>query len=438
MNQAPVVTATDPINVAHGANPLASSLFSVSDADGDAITKYQFWDSTADAASGHWVVNGVAQGAGMAIDVTAAQLAQTTFQSGSGTDDLWVRASDGTDWGAWQEFHVTAPVNQAPVVTATDPINVAHGANPLASSLFSVSDADGDAITKYQFWDSTADAASGHWVVNGVAQGAGMAIDVTAAQLAQTTFQSGSGTDDLWVRASDGTDWGAWQEFHVTAPVNQAPVVTATDPINVAHGANPLASSLFSVSDADGDAIAKYQFWDSTADAASGHWVVNGVAQGAGMAIDVTAAQLAQTTFQSGSGTDDLWVRASDGTDWGAWQEFHVAAPVDAEPVVTGGDVSLALNDTVGAATLFSVTDTDDAHMAAYQFWDSTVGANTTHFAINGLDQAAGQAIDVLVQNIASVNLVAGSTVGTDQLWVRANDGMQWSDWHSFMATSHA
>ena len=43
------------------------------------------------------------------------------------------------------------------------------------------------------------------------------------------------------------------------------------------------------------------------------------------MAIDVTAAQLTQTTFQSGSGTDDLWMRASDGTDWGAWKAFHVA-----------------------------------------------------------------------------------------------------------------
>jgi hypothetical protein len=240
------------------------------------------------------------------------------------------------------------------------------------------------------------------------------------------------------VRANDGTDWGAWQEFHVTAPVDAKPVVTATDPINVAHGANPLASSLFSVSDADGDAIIKYQFWDSTADPASGHWVVDGVAQTTSVAIDVTAAQLAQTTFQSGSGTDDLWVRANDGTDWGAWQEFHVTAPVDAKPVVTGGDVSLALNDTVGAATLLSVTDADDAHMAAYQFWDSTVGANTAHFAINGVDQAAGQSINVLAQNIASVNLVAGSTAGTDQLWVRANDGMQWSDWHSFTAASHA
>jgi hypothetical protein len=100
--------------------------------------------------------------------------------------------------------------------------------------------------------------------------------------------------------------------------------------------------------------------------------------------------------------------------------------------------VSLALNDTVGAATLLSVTDADDAHMAAYQLWDSTVGANTALFAINGVDQAAGQSINVLAQSIASVNLFAGSMAGTDQLWVSANDGMQWSDWHSFMATSLA
>ena len=65
-------------------------------------------------------------------------------------------------------------------------------------------------------------------------------------------------------------------------------------------------------SDGDGDAIAKYQLWDSTADPASGHWLVNGTAQGANQAIDVTAAQLAQTSFQSGSGSDTVYVRAFD------------------------------------------------------------------------------------------------------------------------------
>src|SRR5437588_9189358 len=85
------------------------------------------------------------------------------------------------------------------------------------STLFTVSDPFSDPpfndqMTAYQFWDSTADPASGHFVVNGVAKDALKVIDVTAAQLSQTTFQSGSGTDDLWVRASDnGNQWSAWQ-----------------------------------------------------------------------------------------------------------------------------------------------------------------------------------------------------------------------------------
>jgi hypothetical protein len=43
-------------------------------------------------------------------------------------------------------------------------------------------------------------------VLNGVAQGTNQEIDVTSPQLAQLTYQSGSGVGTLWVRASDGTE----------------------------------------------------------------------------------------------------------------------------------------------------------------------------------------------------------------------------------------
>jgi hypothetical protein len=56
------------------------------------------------------------------------------------------------------------------------------------------------------------------------------------------------------------------------------------------HNQNIAASSLFSVTDADHDSIAKYEFWDSTTIAASGHWSVGGVAQGTNQNIDITAA----------------------------------------------------------------------------------------------------------------------------------------------------
>ena len=64
-----------------------------------------------------------------------------------------------------------------PVVTAPD-FAASHNQNIAASALFSVTDGNGDAITKYQFWDSTTDSASGHWVVNGMVQGTNQAIDL--------------------------------------------------------------------------------------------------------------------------------------------------------------------------------------------------------------------------------------------------------------------
>jgi hypothetical protein len=83
-----------------------------------------------------------------------------------------------------------ALANHAPVATAPD-FTATHSQNIAASSLFSVTDADNDSITKYRFWDSTADPASGHFVIGGVAQGTNQAIDVTAAQLAARRFRAG-------------------------------------------------------------------------------------------------------------------------------------------------------------------------------------------------------------------------------------------------------
>ena len=427
LDNAAMTSASDR-SASHNQSFAAGSLFSVSDADGDAITYYHLYDSTSDPASGHWVVGGVAQPASQALTITAAQLSSTTFQSGSGSDDLWVQAWDGFMWGPWKEFHVNAPVDHTPAVTASDR-SASHNQSFAAGSLFSVSDSDGDAITAYNLYDSTPDAASGNWVVGGVAQGANRSISITAAQLAGTTFQSGSGSDDLWVQAFDGIAWGAWKEFHVNAPVDRAPVVTASNR-SATHLQSFAAASLFSVSDADGDAMTAYKLYDSTADATSGHWVVGGVAQGASQTIMITAAQLASTSFQTGSGSDDLWISASDGSMWSPWVEFHVTAPVDHLPVVNASDRSATHLQSFTAASLFSVSDSDGDAITAYQFWDSTDGVTSGHWVLGGVAQNAGQAIDVSAAQLSSASFQSGS--GSDDLWVRANDGAAWGAWKEF------
>jgi hypothetical protein len=84
--------------------------------------------------------------------------------------------------------------------------------------LFTASDADNDPLT-YYLYDNTPDAASGHFTVNGMVQLANQMIAVSAAQLAQTTFTAGSGvSDDLFVNAYDGIDFGQRAEFHVNVP----------------------------------------------------------------------------------------------------------------------------------------------------------------------------------------------------------------------------
>ena len=424
---APVASASDRA-VTKNASLAASSLFSASDSDGDAMTAFRFWDSTADASSGHFAINGVAQGVNQNINVSAAQLAQTTFLTGTTADDLWVQVFDGILWSGWKEFHLTPPVNHAPVVAATDQA-VAKNASLAASSLFSASDSDGDTMTAFRFWDSTADASSGHFAINGVVQGTNQNINVSAAQLAQTTFQTGTTADDLWVQVFDGTAWSAWKEFHLTPPVNHAPVATASD-FTATHNQNIAASSLFSASDADGDTITQYQFWDSTSDPASGHFVVGGVVQGTNQNIDVSAAQLANTTFQSGSGSDDLWVRAFDGSTWSSWKEFHVNAPANHAPVVTGSDFTATANQTTAVSNLFSVTDVDGDAITNFQFWDSSTSGSSGHFAIGGAAQGTNQNIDVSASQLANTSFVGGTT--PDDLWVRAYDGNQWSQWHEF------
>jgi aspartate 1-decarboxylase len=250
---------------------------------------------------------------------------------------------------------VPAPVDQAPIVTAQNQWMMRHQ-SIAASSLFTATDPDGDTITTYALNDPT---GKGYFVVNGVVQASNTEIDLTAAQLAQTIYQSDSGSggwgvEQLSIRASDGALWSAWQTATVTvvAPNEKAPIVTSSDLTTLA-GQTFAASSLFAVSDFNGDPIVTYALKDVTG---SGHFVVNGVAQASNTEIDLTAAQLAQTTFVAGSGTDQLSIRASDGFLWGKWQSF--TANVSPTPVIDDGATLELASAYLGTVTFASTTGT--------------------------------------------------------------------------------
>jgi len=369
-------------------------------------------------------------------------VAQVSFVTGTVSDLLHIRAYDGQAWSApenasWSSFVLIPPPNHAPVV-ATANKSASHGQSYALSSLITVSDADSDPITKYQLWDASDDAGSGYFVINGVVQAARTVIDLTPSQVAQTSFVAGIGASDtVHIRAYDGFAWsapdnGAWSPFTVSVPPNHAPVV-ATAPMAASHSQTIALSSLITVSDSDSDPITKYQLWDGVSDPLSGHFVINGVAQAERSILEITASQVAQTSFVTGIVSDTLQIRAYDGGAWsapdnGAWSPFTVTVPTNHAPVLTTSDLTRTHNQSQALSSLITVNDADGDSITAYQLWDSTAGGGSGHFEIAGVAQAERAVIDITAAQLAQTTFVTGNLAsGGDTLQIRAFDGFAWS-----------
>ena len=281
-----------------------------------------------------------------------------------------------------------------------------------ASDLFGLVDTDGNPITRYALFDTN---GYGHWVINGVAQASNTAIDITAAELSKTSYVFGSAAETLHVRINDGAAWGGWQSFTASPYVNHAPVVT-THPIVAMFDTSLDVSYLFSAVDPDGDAITKYQLWDSTPGSKSGHWVVNGVAQGTGTAIDVTADQLAHTSFHTAiTDPELLWACAFDGVAWSDWKSFTITVPADGDypgpgpnhkPVVTAQDTSALHGQSLAASALFSAQDIDGDAITWYEVWDSTDDASSGSWVLDGVRTQSKVAIEVAADQLANLDFL--------------------------------
>jgi RTX calcium-binding nonapeptide repeat (4 copies) len=427
-NHAPVLTISPNVTANAGQTLSMASLFTATDADGDAI-KYYFHDNGLAANSGHFVVNGLVIADGTDFSLTAAQLAQASFVAGAqGTsDDLYVQLSDGKADSSLSVVHVSVPTNRAPVLTITSPnVTGITGEAFFMSELFTATDPDGDAI-KYYFHDGGTAANSGHFFVNGAMIADGADFSLTAAQAQQAFFIAGArGTsDDLYVQLSDGKAVSSLGIVHVSVP-DHAPVLTIPSTnVSAGTGQTSAMSDRFNASDPDGDAI-KYYFHDNGLAANSGHFVVNGAVIADGTDFSLTAAQLAQTTFVAGaSGTsDDLYVQLSDGAAVSSLGVIHVSVPANHAPVlaIPSANVTAAGSQTFSMSDLFSATDADGDSLRFY-FHDNSLTANSGHFVVNGSVVADGTDFSITSAQLAQTNFVAGATGTSDDLYVQLSDG---------------
>jgi hypothetical protein len=441
-NATPVATISDhSLHVTQWAK--VDSWMNVSDADNDTVTKYQFWDSGSAATSAYfWTPTNSHWAANTTVEVSASDLANVWIQGGTatGSETLWVRAFDGTDWGAWDTFALTTTTNTVPVAAINDQsLHVNQWVKP--QGWLSTTDAEGDTITQYQFWDGGGGADSGYfWSSTNAHWAAGTAIDVSASDLGNFWLRTGAtaGSETMYVRAFDGTAWGAWDSFAL-ASTNAAPTATVNDhTLNAAQWAQLV--NWTATSDADGDAITKYQIWDGGGAANSAYfWTPTNSHVAAGTAVDVAAADLANVWIQGGTaaGSDTMYIRAFDGSAWGNWDAFTVTSLANHAPVASINNQTLHLNEWNQIGNLLSYSDADAHPATAYQFWDGGGAANSAYFWTPGNSHwAAGVAIDVAAADLSNVWVQGGAATGTDNMYVRAFDGIDWSAWHAYAVTT--
>ncbi len=415
-----------------------------SDANGDPAIQYQFWDDGLASNSGYfWTPSNPHQPAGQAITVAASDLGNVWVRGGTtpGSETMWVRAYDGSLWGAWDSFTLVTNPNTAPVATVAD-----HSLHTnewsRVDSWISYTDADGSAATSYQFWDGGAAGSSGYfWTPSNPHHAAGETITVAANELANVWVRGGkaAGSETLWVRAFDGSDWSTGDTFNLTTLPNNPPVATIAD-----HSLHTnewsRVDSWISYADADGNAATTYQFWDGGPAASSAYfWTPSNPQHAAGETITVAASDLANVWLRGGQavGSETLWVRAFDGSDWSSWDTFNLTTVPNNPPVATIADHSLHTNEWSRVNSWISYADPDGNAATTYQFWDGGPGASSGYFWTPSNPQhPAGETITVAASDLANVWLRGGQAVGSETLWVRAFDGSDWSTWDTFNLTT--
>ena len=435
-NRTAVVVTASP-TLGQGQSVALSSLFSASDADADTITQYKISDP---AGQGTVHLNGarnlasVSDSANGVYIIAASDLSKLTYCAGSdkGSERLAISAYDGKGWGVAANATITL-ANRAAVVTTVSP-TLAQGQSVAVSSLFSASDPDGDAIAQYKIVDR---AGQGTVQLNGArnlasaADAANGVYVVAATDLSRLTYVAGSdkGSEALAISAYDGINWGAAVNATVTL-ANRAAVVTTSSP-TLAQGRSVALSSLFSASDADGDAITLYRIADP---AGQGTVRLNGarnlasVSDAANGIYVVAATDLSKITYSAGSdkGRESLAISAYDGKCWGL-SVLSTITLADRTPVVTMGNFAVGRTGAQVVASIASATDPDSDAISRWRIVDPTgLGSIQLNGAVN-LSKAANM-IEVSAADFGKLSYVgASSKAGTETLTISAYDGQLWS-----------
>ncbi len=427
-NLRPTVTAVGSPRVAGSQSIAASEIFNVTDLDGDAIESYLIADQNPNFGSGFFELNGVRQIAGQFFTVTAAQLSSLRFIGGlpgSGSNTVAVQAFDGSIHSEIEQIVVRTSSPSTVVGTGT---GVLAGETVLASTLFNVTDSDGDTPRSFFITDRSPAASSGRFELDGNILASASFQLLNARQFSRLVYRGGtrSGVENIGVQVFDGFEFNSIS--NVAVNTISRPTLTVTDG-EVLPGQSINVSSLVTFQDQDGDAPQSYRLLDRFTSGLTGNFVLDGVRQPSGAFFEVTPAEFSRLEYTGGTFgplDEPILISASDGTSFSAVATFNITTLENSNaPVLRVSNVTGRAGASVNARSLFTFTDVEGDDLATVTFTDNGAIANGNFFSIDGVEQTAQQSFTVGFDLVESgrVTYTLGSAAVSETFRINASDG---------------
>ncbi|MEM9943794.1 MAG: M10 family metallopeptidase C-terminal domain-containing protein [Planctomycetota bacterium] len=370
---------------------VATEIFTANDNDGDPIQFYIVNDYDPSATSGFWSLNGVRQNAGSWFVVQASELDQLTWTGGSvgPVDELvGAMAFDGFEFG--EVFNFTIRTVTPPEVDGIDSAVKANhylnfltgGTSPLSGTMpagsgpvVTSSDADGDPIERYLLNTFQTSPLTGQFYFDSAPIGRGQYFSIAAADLGRLEYRGGSfgeQINNLGVLALANNVWSEIDFFNVTTLENEfAPDLTAfnaTARLGTVFG----LSSLFTVSDQDGDIPQTVRVFDTGVSSTSGFVTRSGIPIPAGEWHEFAWEDLSlyQYNFPNQSSNEILRFQISDGVRVSTVESSTLVANPTPTIEVLDNDISLDTLENIAASQFFIQTD-GGLPFTRYQVYDS-------------------------------------------------------------------
>ncbi len=423
-------------SVSAGTAAPASDLFNFSDVDGDTAQTYYFVDRSTNADGGHFLLDGVRQQSGRFFRVSAADLNKLTYQAAanSQSEQVGIQVFDGFEFSEITD--VTFGSSSPPRVVGTDAmvrpfafINVA----PLVNFI----DPDGNNVQRYRILDRFRAGNTGQFELDGNRFPHSTFFEVTPDEFDRLQYRGGTFgplTEPILIQGFDGEDWSPVSRFNITTVQNEeAPVVVARG-INARVGTVVDFQTMFTVSDAGGDAIQTVGFFDTGDFDNSGFFTIDGVRQPARqfVEVDIDLVTAGRVKYQVAgvSSREPYRIFATDGTN-----RSTLATGVSnaiTTPVITASANDISLN-TIERRPVTDLINISGAEAARYQVFDANTNSASGRLELDGVALAQGSVLTLTAaefERLQFVGAVVDQGRQLDPILIRSESSVTgFSEW---------